>query len=167
MLVADIYAVNVQRGQVINIKEIEYVAAAMTIAALILCSVEDIFKKQIQLWKIGIFIFANLVLALCEKVGWKIILSGMLFGFIFMAVSICTKERIGKGDSFLIMGSGIYLGFGGTLVVVFAALLLASIYGVILMWKKKGWSYEIAFVPFLLVPYASAVILQLCNKALT
>lgn len=147
------------------IKGIRLAAAVITVTVLIVCSVEDISRKQIRLWETGIFIIANLILALCEQVGWRIIFSGIFLGFIFMVVSIYTKERIGKGDSLLIIGTGIYLGFGGTLTVVFAALLLASIYGLILVWKRKGWSYEIAFVPFMLVPYTAAIIMQFCGKA--
>lgn len=142
------------------IEGIHFATAAMAIISMVVCTVRDILKKRIYLGETGVFVVANLVLAWCEQIDWKSMILGMLLGVIFMVVSLCTKERVGKGDAILIMGAGIYLGFIEALIVVFTALLLASVYGCFLLWKKKGWSCEMAFVPFLLIPYTGAVILQ-------
>lgn len=137
---------------------IRLVAAALAITAMILCTVEDISRKKIRLWKLQMVIGANLILAWCGQVGWKSVLLGMVPGIIFMIISICTEEKLGKGDALLVMGAGICLGPGGILMVVFVALLLSSGYGLLLLHRKKGKSYEMAFVPFMLFPYASAIL---------
>lgn len=142
------------------IEGIRFAAMVIAISFMIVCTIEDVLKKQICLRETGIFVAANLVLAWCERVGWRMLISGMVLGIFFMIISICTKEKIGKGDAILIMGTGSYLGGMGGLIVVFSALLLALVYGLFLVWKKKGWAYEMAFVPFLLIPYTGAVVLH-------
>ena len=65
--------------------------------------------------------------------------------------SIFSNEKIGKGDCFIIMVSGLYLGFIDVLVLIWISSLLALIYGLITIKRlKKDSNYEIPFVPFLL-----------------
>lgn len=142
------------------IEGIHFAAAAMSIISMVVCTIRDIKRKQVGLGEMSLFMIANLILACCEAIECKNMILGMVLGVLFLLISIATRERVGKGDAILIMGAGIYLGFIELLVVVFVALLLASGYGFFLLWKKKGWSYEMAFVPFLLFPYTGAVILR-------
>ena len=86
--------------------------------------------------------------------------SGAVLGLLFLLISICTHERIGKGDGFLILGTGVYMGFWASFMIVFAAMLLVCIYGLFVIKKKRGWKYEIPFAPFLAASYIMAVILQ-------
>ena len=137
-----------------------YSIVAAAIFCLTLCAVRDILQKQIYISEIIAFALINLILAWYEKIGWGAMVFGVLPGIVLFLVSVCSREKMGKGDAFLVMGAGIYLGIVKIFLVVFAALLLSSVYGLFLLWKKKGWAYEIAFVPFLLVPYTGAVILS-------
>lgn len=140
---------------------IQVMAAVVVVVIMAVCTGEDICRKQIHTRNLALFIPANFLLAWCSRNEWKMMAAGAVLGIIFFVISICTEEKIGKGDAVLIIGMGINLGFWTALVVVFLALCEVCIYGLIFLRKRKGWSYEIAFVPFLLVPYVSAVIWQL------
>lgn len=140
---------------------IQIAAALITVGIMAACAVEDLRRKEIQVMNLTVFVLMNVLMAWFNQNNWKVILVGSFLGMLFWGISICTEEKIGKGDAIFIGGIGIYLGFWLTLVVVFSALILVCLYGLISMKKENGWSYEIAFVPFLLVPYASIVIFQL------
>lgn len=133
----------------------------MMIGSMAVCTVEDIWKKQIHMAAAGLFITASMMAAWYEQREWTYMASGAVLGVLFLVISICTHERIGKGDGFLILGTGMYMGFWASLMIVFTAMLLVSIYGLFMLKKKRGWKYEIPFVPFLSASYIMAVILQL------
>lgn len=146
---------------------IQVIATIIVLVFMIVFTVEDISRKQIHTVRLAVFILLNFILAWSNQTDWITIVAGAILGILFLIISICTKEKIGKGDAIIIGGIGIYLGFQAALMIVFVALLMICIYGLFFVRKKNGWSCEIAFVPFLLVPYASAVILQLYNSTLS
>ena len=143
---------------------IHILLAGIVIGSMVLCMLEDIRKKQIHTAMIAVFIVSNGIMAWHEQREWTQMAAGAALGICFLLISICTGEKIGKGDALLVFGIGVYQGFWTALMIVFTAMLMACVYGLFLLKKKKGWKYEIAFVPFLLVPYAAAVILQLCSN---
>ncbi|MDD7388464.1 MAG: prepilin peptidase [Lachnospiraceae bacterium] len=132
----------------------------MMIGSMIVCTVEDIRKKQIHMAAAEVFITASMMAAWYEQREWTYMASGAVLGLLFLLISICTHERIGKGDGFLILGTGVYMGFWASFMIVFAAMLLVCIYGLFVIKKKRGWKYEIPFAPFLAASYIMAVILQ-------
>ncbi|MGN0357381.1 MAG: prepilin peptidase [Blautia sp.] len=144
-------------------RSIHILLAGIVIGSMTLCMLEDIRKKQIHAAMIILFIVLNSIMAWYEQKEWTQMAAGAALGICFLLVSICTGEKIGKGDALLVLGIGVYHGFWTALMIVFTAMLMVCVYSLFLLKKKKGWKYEIAFVPFLLVPYAAAVILQLCS----
>lgn len=90
---------------------------------------------------------------------WSVI-GGVLIGILFVVVSMCTKEAIGYGDSWLITILGIYLGSTKILEVMLAAGFGASLFSI---WNlfRCGWNKKITipFAPFLLAAYIGAVYL--------
>lgn len=164
-LETDICAVNVQKERVDKMENrIPCIIMIVSVCILALCAAEDIRKKQVCLWLIMLFMGINLIFAYFAQMDWRMVLSGLIMGSVFMLISLCTRETIGKGDSLLIMGMGICLGFLSTLIVVFVSLLMASVYGIIGMKKHRKWSYKIPFVPFLMVSYTIVVFLQVFGK---
>ena len=139
-----------------------FTGAVGAIGTMIICTIEDIRKKQIHLWHTGIFVVQNVILACCEKRECSFILAGLMVGVVFLGISLCTGEKIGRGDAFFIMGMGAFLGFYNTVWVVFIALLTVSVYGtgLVLAGRRYKWSCEIAFMPFLLVPYMGSTLFQ-------
>lgn len=145
---------------------IQIAATVVVIVTMLVCMAEDIYRKQVHVVYLTVFVLANLIMAWCNQNSWKMTAAGSILGVLFLSISICTEEKIGKGDAVFIGGMGIYLGFWSALMVVFLALILVCLYSLIFLKKKKGWSYEIAFVPFMLVPYAVVVVYQLCTVCL-
>ena len=96
------------------------------------------------------------ILGIIVNILWPVksfesIICGLLVGIVLYLFSILTNEKIGKGDCFIIMVSGLYLGFIDVLVLIWISSLLALIYGLITIKRlKKDSSYEMPFVPFLL-----------------
>ena len=117
-----------------------------------LTAFDDIKTNQVRMLEIIVFgilgVFVNIV--------WPVksfgsIICGILVGIVLYIFSIFSNEKIGKGDCFIIMVSGLYLGFIDVLVLIWISSLLALIYGLIKIKRlKKDSNYEIPFVPFLL-----------------
>lgn len=130
-------------------------SAIAAVGVMLICAVMDMFQKSIWISCIMVFMILNGSMGFLSQHDWKFILSGAAVGGFLTAVSLLTGEALGKGDAFLVLGSGLYLGFAENLIMVFDALFLVSMYGVALMLtrKKKNWKREIPFAPFLAVPY--------------
>lgn len=127
--------------------------AAAAVVLIGICSVIDAIRKIILMSHIMIFMILNGSMSYLSQNNWKFALSGAAVGIVLAAVSVLTRESLGKGDAFLVLGSGLYLGFFENLIMVFSALLLSSLYGLVLFAGKKNWKQEIPFTPFLAVPY--------------
>lgn len=128
-------------------------------AAVLVCiAVEDIRYKKISGIGIWIFFMMNmLLLFMMECSGydkWMSLAGAALFGGSFYGIAVATKEAIGKGDAFLIMGAGVSLGYAKTAAVVLIALILVLTYGMIDIIRHKTYMRQkIAFVPFLCLAY--------------
>ena len=79
---------------------------------------------------------------------------GILTGFLFMGISRLTEEKIGYGDSLLIIVLGTFLGMWKLLILLLGAFGLAAAVSILLMIKRKFTRKSmIPFVPFLTVAY--------------
>lgn len=136
---------------------------AAALGSIFICTVEDWRRKSISVIYTAVFLAANMLLAYCQKLEITFVLAGFMVGVFFFLVSLGTGEKIGKGDALFIMGIGVCFGFYRTLGVVFLALLMSSIYGawMSLAKKRRPWSCEIAFIPFLWIPYTILLFLQI------
>lgn len=139
------------------------VGVAAALGSIFICTIEDWRQKNISVICTAIFLAANMLLAYCQKHEIAFMLTGFMVGVLFFLISLGTGEKIGKGDALFIMGIGVCFGFYQTLGVVFLALLMSSIYGVWMYFVKKSrsWSCEIAFIPFLWIPYTILLFLQI------
>lgn len=82
------------------------------------------------------------------------LLMGMGIGAVMLLIAWFGRECIGVGDGVMLMASGTFLGFWGNMELLFAALFLAAIVALfLLVIKRKGRSYRMPFLPFLLVAY--------------
>ena len=103
------------------------------------------------------------VLFFQEQGMWILSLGGAGIGVAFLGISKITKEAIGYGDSLLILGLGILLGFWqvmGVLVVAFSLTAISSM--VLLVLKKMNRRTTLPFIPFLalgfLINFVSGII---------
>lgn len=123
---------------------------------LILCSVEDLKRKEVTVIYILLFGIIGVVFHLfCPSCSVYSMLWGLLLGIVVMAASFFSHGSIGMGDGILLVVTGVYLGGYQNLELFLIGLFLAGIWSLgLLVLKKKKRKEKIAFVPFLLVAYA-------------
>ena len=86
--------------------------------------------------------------------------TGAGVGIVFLLASRVTGESFGYGDSILIMIMGGFLGFWDILSLLTAAFLLAAVFSVIMLVRKKfNRKTAFPFVPFLMIAYTGGMIL--------
>lgn len=76
----------------------------------------------------------------------------LLIGCLVLLLSHISREAIGKGDGWVLMDIGWFLGCSETFVLFLCGLFLASMWSVVLLLSGKGGRKKsFAFVPFLWV----------------
>lgn len=126
------------------------VVAGMVLFLLIICAYWDCRKKQIPVALLLLMTGIVIVSLFCKEESIYSKIGGALIGILFFAVSRCTKEAIGYGDSWIILNLGIVLGLYKLIQVVFWAAFAAGIFSLFLLWKHKWKKREtVPFVPFL------------------
>ena len=129
------------------------------------CSVEDIKKKEIALWKIAVYgalICGYEIWALCadyEEAGLWLLHAGAgaIPGIWLLILGRATKEAVGYGDGALTVIIGMSMGLwhtAGILSAAFAALFFTA--AIFFIRGRKAKKNRIAFVPFLLLGMAGA-----------
>ncbi len=86
---------------------------------------------------------------------------GLVPGFGLLILSYVMKGQIGRGDAYLVCISGVLLGVGQSVSLLFYALLLAgSVSLVLLVFRKVKRDTKLPFIPFLLGGYLLSLIQQ-------
>ena len=126
-------------------------------------SFDDIRTRQVQLLEIIVFAVIGIIFNLYDRTNsLASIIGGVLIGVAVLLFSILTNEKIGKGDAYIIMVTGLYLGFMNTLVLLWISSIFAAVIGMIILRKyDNSMQKELPFVPFLLLGYISICVLRL------
>ena len=113
-------------------------------------SFDDIRTRQVQLLEIIVFAVIGIIFNLYERTNsLASIIGGVLIGVAVLLFSILTNEKIGKGDAYIIMVTGLYLGFMNTLVLLWISSIFAAVIGMIILRKyDNSMQKELPFVPF-------------------
>ena len=116
---------------------------------------DDLRSKKVRVIEIIIFGIVGLIIDFSIRpFSFLSILGGVMVGLMVYLFSVLTKEKIGKGDAFVVMVTGLYLGFQNTLLLVWLSTILAAVIGSIIIRKNNvNTDFEIPFVPFLLMGY--------------
>ena len=112
----------------------------------------------------------SLVLGLVASVLVRIAFKGQPFlsyalaaivGFVFILVSYVTDEKIGYGDSFVILSIGILVGLENLLFILFSAFIMASLFGMAVL-VNKGFRKDVGipFVPFIFAAFILLLLFQ-------
>lgn len=127
---------------------------------LLILSVIDIRWKKVSVRSLLILlVIAVLCQVLCSKGEFRMMVAGGLCGGVFLFLSWFTQESFGYGDSILILILGILSGGWNLLWILFAAFLIASVYGGIMIARKKYTrKNSFPFIPFLTVAYLGGMI---------
>ena len=120
-----------------------------------LTAFDDLKTKQIRAAELIIFGIIGVILELVYRYHSVIsIVGGIAIGLAMLAFSIISKEKLGKGDAYVILISGLYLGFVDLLSLLWISFVYATIAGIIIIRKyDNSTSHEIPFIPFLLAGY--------------
>lgn len=125
---------------------------AVMILLLGICSFCDIRKKQLPIIYLTIMSGVSLLTLICQEGNIIYNLFGAFVGILFLVTSKVTKEAIGYGDGWMILNLGLWLGVYRLLHALFWGSLVAGMYALFFLWRKR-WrrSETIPFVPFLAV----------------
>ncbi len=127
------------------------------------CSLCDLRRRSIdeRIILSGFIILAGLSLVelASGELGWMRFLSGAAVGICALVVSFTTKEKLGRGDAYILCICCPLLGaVEGLAVVLFGCLFAALFSGVFLARKKMSLASEVPFVPFLLAGVLGAMV---------
>ena len=118
-------------------------------------------RRQISvnlLWILSVFSLAAVLITKRNSV--LEILGGLGIGLFFLFVSYITKEKIGYGDSWLVIVLGIYLGGNKLiklmLIASFTASLVSLIYGMLRKWNRNT---SLPFIPFMMLAFVGVLFL--------
>ena len=125
------------------------------VGMLSICTVEDLWKRQIHLVVISAFGIVGVLLHFYDGKQTALnMCGGMLVGIVLYLISILSHGKVGKGDAFLVTSMGVYLGFWNNLTILWMAAVMAAIFGVVAcVFFRKEKEESLPFVPFLLVAY--------------
>lgn len=102
-----------------------------TIIVLAICTVTDLKGKYIYTWICGVSSAAAIIAhALIKDIPTKYVGLGILIGSIAFIVSIITKEKIGRGDAWIIMTIGALEGGMFLIPVLIWTFIFFNIYAV-------------------------------------
>nr|WP_294492839.1 A24 family peptidase [uncultured Mediterraneibacter sp.] len=128
---------------------------------LCVLTVMDIRTKKLNL----LFLLSGFILVIAggfcgRDIPPVILITGGAVGIVFFLTSRFTEESFGYGDSILILIMGSFLGFWNILSLLMAAFLMAAVFSVFMLVKKKfSRKSAFPFVPFLMIAYSGGMLL--------
>lgn len=124
-------------------------------AFLAVCALFDCRKKQVPL----IVIITGILLAffcrltgVLENIGWERMFLAVLPGALFLLLAFLTREKVGYGDGWMLIMTGMFAGDRrGVLILLLSLLMESAAVIVLLALRKIKREEEIPFAPFLLL----------------
>lgn len=122
---------------------------------LLIEGIRDIKTRQISMISVGSFAGIGLILRIVyDPDSWYQPIAGAGIGFFLLLIAKMTKEKIGYGDGWIILVTGIYLGFRYNLFLLTVSLFISALASVILLsFKKVNRKSTMPFVAFIFVGY--------------
>lgn len=122
---------------------------------LLICALQDLFKKRVYLWVIGIgAVLTFICLPFLDELSVADCIGGVSVGLITILISKITAGKIGMGDGIILCVTGVGLGFWNNLELFGVALFLAAVLSIILMiLRVVDRKKSIPFIPFLFAGY--------------
>lgn len=117
---------------------------------LVVFGVEDIRRRSLPVPLLFVAFVAAAVLRLLWGGGLMQGIAGCVAGGMVYVVGQITRGQIGSGDGFLLMVTGILLGFWKNMELFLAGLFFCALFSAAaLVLLRKGRKYRVPFVPFL------------------
>lgn len=147
-----------------------YVVIGCYLAAV---GIVDIKKREVDIR----FLMAGFLIALTAPVlelmfGDETVLlllintgGGLMTGLVFLAVSVMTREEIGRADALVLCQTGIAFGLKGNLVIIGSALILSLPTALfMLVVRKAGKKSRIPFIPLIFFGFVVLCWTEYMNK---
>lgn len=120
-----------------------------------IAAVDDIKTREVRVIEIVIFGMLGIIFnIICRPYSMVSIAGGVGIGLLILIFSLLTRGKIGAGDAYIIMVTGLFLGFINTAILLWVSSILAAIYGICMVRIcGRSMRMELPFVPFLLIGY--------------
>ena len=118
-------------------------------------SIFDIKTKRIP----DLSLILGLVASILVRIAFKgqtfsSYIAAALVGIVFIFISYFTEEKIGYGDSFIILSIGILVGLKNLLFILFTSFVMASLYGmIVLVCNNFKKDLNMPFIPFIFAAF--------------
>jgi len=130
------------------------VAEGIIFGVMVVFSVFDLRKKQVNLALLIPFGIAAVLWRIYQETGIWVLLAGLLPGAGCLLLSYVTEESIGKGDGFVLCVLGVLCGLKVTLAAFGTGLVFAAVWAMLLLIiKRAGRKTELPFLPCLSLGY--------------
>jgi len=143
---------------------IDTVKKLVLLAVLGICAAQDARSGKINIFILGAGAVSGVALWL---VSGNLSLSELAFailpGITAGIISLTGSGAIGYADAFLMMNSGLLLGWTFNLMLVFISLLFCMLCSIVLLaLKKKRWKDTMPYAPFMLGGFVFMEIAGIC-----
>ena len=122
---------------------------------LLIEGIRDLQKHKVSMITVMIAGILGVIFqfGIIQENGLKII-GGIFIGIVLLLLAKMTREKIGYGDGWIFVVTGIYMGFRNNMYLLLLSLFLASLVSIcLLVFKKVNKKTELPFVPFILPGY--------------
>lgn len=122
---------------------------------LLIEGIRDLQKHKVSIITVMIAGILGVIFqfGIIQENGLKII-GGILIGIVLLLLAKMTREKIGYGDGWIFVVTGIYMGFRNNMYLLLLSLFLASLVSIcLLVFKKVNKKTELPFVSFILPGY--------------
>ena len=108
------------------------------LVGMLAASVIDIRKRKIPLYlMIGLMVFAIITHIIYERLSITEMIFGAGMGIVLIGVAIVSREKIGIGDGIIFVVVGLFMGFFGSMIILWYSSIIAALAGLILCIIRK------------------------------
>lgn len=141
--------------------EVTFILQSILLSFLAVLTFYDLKYKKIPVWLLLLMAIAGIIYAIkigdCGSISRYM---GSCVGLLFLGFSFLSHEAIGRGDAFLFVILGWFLGIYFLIFLLFVAFTLSAVFSMFLLLIKKGnYKTSIPFLPFLYIAFGGICIL--------
>ena len=128
---------------------------------LLLSALIDAATKEVSVKLLAVFGGIGIIFyCIGRPVSVREELMGIAIGILILGICRLTGGKIGEGDGYLLIVTGIYLGLYRNIELLFGGLLLSALWAVgLIIVKRAGRNVQMPFIPFLFLSYLGMVVM--------